>query len=132
MINVDLPIKDENGRTLVSWYNKRYTGTEWHVPGTSSASMEKREIRGQKGAEAEIGTDVKVKSSPIAINQMMKVVQQIRCNVMSLLSRCFAQGAFVPQNTKRSENDNCYFAWHDLCTQSLCQFQESYRNYMET
>ncbi len=33
MVNVDLLIKDENGRALLSWRDDQFAGTGWHVPG---------------------------------------------------------------------------------------------------
>lgn len=33
MVNVDLLIKDEDGRTLLSWRNDQYAGKGWHLPG---------------------------------------------------------------------------------------------------
>ena len=33
LVNVDLLIKDENGRTLLSWRDDQYCGQGWHVPG---------------------------------------------------------------------------------------------------
>ncbi|MDD5746082.1 MAG: NUDIX hydrolase, partial [Candidatus Omnitrophica bacterium] len=33
MINVDLLVKDEKGRTLLAWRDDRYSGRGWHIPG---------------------------------------------------------------------------------------------------
>ena len=33
LVNVDLLIKDESERTLLSWRDDQYCGKGWHVPG---------------------------------------------------------------------------------------------------
>lgn len=47
MINVDLLIKDESGRTLLSWRDD-YTGKGWHVPGGIIRYKEKIDTRIKK------------------------------------------------------------------------------------
>jgi len=49
LINVDLLIKDENGRTLLSLRDERYTGIGWHVPGGHERKNNKN--RGNKQYE---------------------------------------------------------------------------------
>ena len=33
LVNVDLLVKDEAGRVLLSWRDDQYAGQGWHVPG---------------------------------------------------------------------------------------------------
>ena len=54
MVNVDLLIKDENGRILLSWRDYKYDGTGWHVPCGIVRYKEKLETRILKVAEKEI------------------------------------------------------------------------------
>jgi len=131
LINVDLLIKDENGRTLLSWRNERYTGIGWHVPGGIVRFKENLETRIRKVAETEIGTGVSFDPIPIAINQIIHPNQEIRVHFISLLYKCFLNGTFVPQNNGLSRNDNGYIAWHDSCPHPLFKFHEIYRNYID-
>ena len=62
LVNVDLLIKDENGRTLLSWRNDRYAGKGWHVPGGIVRFKETLETRVQKVAEIEVGVNISFES----------------------------------------------------------------------
>jgi ADP-ribose pyrophosphatase YjhB (NUDIX family) len=131
LINVDLLIKDENGRTLLSWRNEKYTGEGWHVPGGIIRFKENLEARIRKVTETEIGTDVSFDSTPVAINQFIHPDQNIRGHFISLLYKCFLNGTFVPQNKGLSKNDNGYIAWHDSCPLQLFKFHEIYREFID-
>src|SRR4030042_2731238 len=48
LVNVDLLIKDENGRTLLAWRDDQYSGKGWHVPGGIGRFKEPLERRGTK------------------------------------------------------------------------------------
>ncbi len=70
MVNVDLLIKDENGRTLLAWReDELYNG--WHLPGGIIRFKEKMETRLKKVSKSEIGVMVKFDTVPIAINKIM-------------------------------------------------------------
>lgn len=130
LINVDLLIKDENERTLLSWRNERYTGVGWHVPGGIIRFKENLQTRIRKVAETEIGADVSFDPLPIAIHQIINPDQDIRGHFISLLYKCFLNSSFVPQNNGLSRNDNGYIAWHDSCPRQLFKFHEIYRKYI--
>jgi hypothetical protein len=51
LINVDLLIKDEKGRTLLSWRDDAYAGKGWHVPGGIVRFKESLETRIRRVAE---------------------------------------------------------------------------------
>ncbi len=69
IINVDLLLKDENGRTLLSWRDDPHSGKGWHIPGGIIRFKETIEERINEVAKIEIGTPVKpFKSEPIASN----------------------------------------------------------------
>jgi len=67
MVNVDLLIKDENGRTLLSWRDDSFAGAGWHLPGGIVRFKEKLEERVLKVAETEIGTVVEFDPVPVNI-----------------------------------------------------------------
>ena len=72
LVNVDLLIKDENGRTLLSWRSDQYCGKGWHVPGGIIRFKEMLETRIKKVAETEIGTNISFEPIPIAFNQCIQ------------------------------------------------------------
>ena len=98
MVNVDLLIKDEKGRILLSWRDYKYDGVGWHVPGGIVRFKEKLEIRILKVAEEEIGVKVEFDPVPITVNQVI-CNHNTRGHFISLLSKCFLSSKFIPKNT---------------------------------
>lgn len=129
MVNVDLLIKDERGRTLLSWRNDRYAGTGWHLPGGIIRFRETLETRVKKVAETEIGTFVDFDSNPIAINQII-CNKKNRSHFVSILYKCSLSSSFVLENKGLSNVDAGYLMWHDSCPNNLLRFHEIYRKYL--
>jgi len=130
LVNVDLLIKDENGRTLLSWRNDQYGGKGWHVPGGIVRFKETLETRVQKVAETEVGVNISFEPIPMALNQTIHHERDIRGHFISLLYQCFLSGNFVPQNKGLSIKDRGYLMWHDHCPDNLLKFQEIYRKHI--
>ena len=129
MVNVDLLIKDENGRTLLSWRDDRYVGTGWHLPGGIVRFKEKLEKRVQKVIETEIGAVVEFDPVPIAINQII-LSQKTRGHFISILYKCFLSSEFIPKNIGLSKTDKGYLMWHDSCSENMVSVHEMYRRYI--
>jgi len=130
LVNVDLLIKDENGRTLLSWRNDQYSGKGWHVPGGIVRFKETLETRIEKVAKAEIGVNINFDTIPIAINQCIHHERDIRSHFISILYKCFLSTTFVPQNKGLSKKDSGYLMWHDFCPANLIKCHEMYRKYI--
>ncbi len=131
LVNVDLLIKDENGRTLLSWRNDQYAGTGWHVPGGIVRFKEGLETRVEKVAETEIGAAVRFGPTPIALHQIIHEEHEIRGHFISLLYKCFLPATFQLRNEGLSLEDAGYLAWHDRCPANLLHMQEVYRKYID-
>lgn len=129
MVNVDLLIKDEKGRTLLSWRDDQFAGRGWHLPGGIIRFKETLETRVKKVAESEIGTDVSFEPVPIALNQII-CDHDVRGHFISILYKCFLPGTFVPDNKGLSKNDRGYLMWHDFCPDNLVKVHEIYRNHI--
>lgn len=129
MVNVDLLIKDENGRILLSWRDDKYAGTGWHLPGGIVRFKEKLETRVAKVAKREIGTTVKFDPFPISVNQVI-CKHNTRGHFISLLYKCFLSGAFVPKNKGLLKKDVGYLMWHGCCPENLVKVHKIYRKYM--
>lgn len=127
LVNVDLLIKDEQGRTLLAWRDDQYSGRGWHLPGGIVRFKESLETRVQKVAETEIGTEVEFDPVPIAVNQHIHHEREIRSHFVSILYKCFLSGTFVPDNKGLSAADAGYLMWHDLCPGDLLECHEVYR-----
>jgi len=131
LVNVDLLIKDESGRTLLSWRDDRYAGRGWHVPGGIVRFKELLETRINKVAQSEIGTDVSFETRPLALNQIILPEQNVRGHFISILYNCHLSGTFVPFNDGLSAKDAGYLMWHDRCPENLLKVHEIYRGYID-
>ncbi|TSC96021.1 MAG: hypothetical protein Athens101410_174 [Parcubacteria group bacterium Athens1014_10] len=130
MINVDLLIKDEKGRTLLSWRNDQYAGKGWHLPGGIIRFKETMETRIQKVAETEIGVKVDYDPNPLAINEIINNEREIRGHFISVLYRCSLSSDFVPKNKGISKTEPGYLMWHDQCPDNLLKWHDIYRKYI--
>jgi len=128
MVNVDLLIKDEKGRVLLSWRDDIY-GVGWHIPGGIIRFKEKIEKRIEKVAETEIRAKVKFDPEPIAINEVI-CEHDVRGHFISLLYKCFLSSKFVPENKGLKENEPGYLRWHDSCPSNLIKCHEMYRKFI--
>ncbi len=127
MINVDLLIKDEHGRILLSW-REAYLGHSagWHIPGGIIRYKEDAATRIRKVAETEIGAEIQFEPEPVAIHQII-CDHDTRGHFISLLYRCFLSSDFNPENIGLTTRDQGYLKWHEVCPENLVQVQEIYR-----
>lgn len=130
LVNVDLLIKDEKGRTLLSWRDDKYTGTGWHVPGGIIRFKEKLETRVRKVAEIEIGRAVDFDPVPVEVHQSIyDHAHDIRSHFISFLYKCYLPSSFVPENKGLSDKDAGYLMWHKDCPKDLLECQRMYCKY---
>lgn len=129
LVNVDLLIKDENGRTLLSWRNDQYCGQGWHVPGGIVRFKETMRKRLEKVAETEIGAKIKFKPKPIAVNELI-LKQKTRGHFISFLYKGYLSSSFMPKNKGLEETDAGYLKWYELCPDNLLKSQKIYRVYI--
>jgi len=130
LVNVDLLIRDENGRALLSWRNDQYSGKGWHLPGGIVRFKETLETRVKKVAETEIGTDISFDAVPMALNQIIYPERDIRSHFISILYKCFLPSTFIPENKGLSNEDAGYLMWHDSCPDNLIEVHKIYRKYI--
>jgi ADP-ribose pyrophosphatase YjhB (NUDIX family) len=128
LVNVDLLIKDENGRTLLAWRNDQYAGQGWHIPGGIVRFKETLETRVQKVAEREIGREIDFDPVPIALNQLIHPDRSTRGHFLSILYKCYLSSAFVPENEGLTSADAGYLKWHEHCPENLIIYHEIYRD----
>lgn len=129
MVNVDLLIKDEKGRTLLSWRDD-YSGTGWHIPGGIIRYKEEIKTRIQKVIETEIGLPIQFDPTPIAINELM-CKHKIRGNhFISILIKCFLSNKYKLNNNGLTEKDKGFLKWHKFSPANLIKVHDLYRKYI--
>jgi colanic acid biosynthesis protein WcaH len=126
LVNIDLLIKDEKGRTLLAWRDDQYAGKGWHVPGGIVRFKETFETRIKKIAETEIGTNVSFDPIPMALNQLIHHERDIRGHFISILYKCFLPSTFIPENKGLSPGKKGYLKWHDFCPDNLIKYHKIY------
>lgn len=128
LVNVDLLIQDENGRTLLSWRDDIH-GTGWHIPGGIIRFKEKAEDRVLKVAEREIGRSVEFDSKPIMFHQFI-CKHKTRGHFISILYKCFLSKSFIPKNQGLKEGDKGYLKWHEKCPINLIESHQVYKKFI--
>jgi ADP-ribose pyrophosphatase YjhB (NUDIX family) len=132
MINVDLLIKDESGRTLLTWRDDERYGAGWHVPGSIIRFQETAEARILAAARNELGTSVTFEPEPIAIEQFIIPGLRIRGHFISLLYACRLEGD--PDEHIRYKGGTLKvgeWAWHSRCPDNMIADHVRYRRYLD-
>lgn len=129
MVNVDLLIKDERGRTLLAWRDDLFVNKGWHLPGGIVRFKETLENRVKKVAQTEIGVEVEFNPTPVAVNQLMSN-RDVRGHFISFLYECKLQSSFIPLNEGIIKDEQGYLMWHDVCPTDLIKVHEIYRKYI--
>jgi ADP-ribose pyrophosphatase YjhB (NUDIX family) len=132
LINVDLLVKDQRGRTLLAWRNDPHAGTGWHVPGGIIRFQETMAERIEAVALRELGALVDYDPAPIAINEMIHHDRKLRGHFISLLINCRLDSGFAPNNTGRSPDDAGFLQWHDRCPDDMIVYHDMYRKHIGT
>lgn len=130
MINVDLLIKDESGRVLLSWRDDQFAGKGWHLPGGIVRFKEQLLTRLKKVAEEEIGAEVSFTPEPIAINEIFSEKRSVRGHFISLLYECFLSEDFEPKNKGLLKTNPGFIQWHSHCPDDLLRLHNIYKKYL--
>jgi ADP-ribose pyrophosphatase YjhB (NUDIX family) len=130
LINVDLLIKDERERTLLTWRDDEFFGAGWHVPGGIIRYKETIADRIRGCAREELGTDVAHDEPPLLITESI-LGQDTRGHFISLLYRCCLVGP--PDEGRRATSDRPSvgdWRWHDRCPPDLLEAQRPYARFL--
>lgn len=130
MVNVDLLIRDESGRTLLTWRDERYWEPGWHVPGGIIRYKETFAQRVRAVARLELGAQVEFPPAPIAVHELIQARRRDRGHFISLLFPCrlltppdpalrAGEGPPLPNQWK----------WHETCPDDLISVHGIYRKY---
>ena len=132
MINVDLLIRDDTDRTLLTWRHDAFYGPGWHVPGGIIRFKESAANRIAAVAQGELGTKVNFDSTPLGIFEITNPKRDVRGHFMSLLYHCTL--AAPPDDARRFDPSNPRvgdWAWHSGAPNDLIVQQHIYRPYFD-
>lgn len=130
MVNVDLLIKDEARRTLLTWRDDGYYPPGWHIPGGIIRSRELWDERICAVAEHELGVRVTFDPTPLTVRQIIKKTQRNRPHFISLLFACELVTPLDPARAALAgEPRRGQWAWHATCPDNLIVVHEMYRQF---
>jgi colanic acid biosynthesis protein WcaH len=129
LVNVDLLIQDERGRTLLTWRHDEFYGPGWHVPGSIIRYKESAADRLRACARAELGVDVTAGPQPIHVLEGMSP-SDTRGHHVSLLFRC-ALATPLPDHRRAAADPPSagQWRWHDRCPPDLLEEQRDYARF---
>jgi len=126
LVNVDLLIKDERSRTLLTWRSDALYGPGWHVPGSILRYKETLADRIRACALAELGATVTAEDAPLMILELIGA-QRNRGHHISLLYRCRLTGALDPRRRAVSDPPQPgQWRWHHGAPPDLLPAQARY------
>lgn len=129
LINVDLLVQDDAGRTLLTWRADRHYGPGWHVPGGIIRYKECAEQRIRITAQQELGAGVEFDPAPLAIVETIGPERE-RGHFISMLHRCRLQGEPAPgQRADVEFPQPGQWQWHEYCPENLIREQREYARF---
>lgn len=132
MINVDLLIRDDAGRTLLTWRADEFYGPGWHIPGGIIRFKENIATRIAKVADAELGCAVDFQAQPLAMHEIMAPHRDVRGHFISLLYLCTLRTAPAACLHADGAPANGQWHWHNDCPADLIRVHDIYRPYIAT
>jgi len=111
LINVDLLIQDDAGRTLLTWRDDEFFGQGWHIPGGIIRYKETSAERIRACALQELGAEVSFDAAPLLVLETIRP-HRSRGHFISLLYRCRLRTP-LDENHRASEvHPPAAGAWH--------------------
>jgi len=132
MVNVDLLIQDERKRTLLTWRDDGFYPPGWHIPGGIIRFKETAANRIQAVARQELGVEVEFDSTPLAVNEVIHPIRDIRGHSISLLFRC--KLVLSLDEGRRYQTGNPQpdaWMWHGIFPENMIPVHAMYRRFIE-
>lgn len=133
LVNVDLLIKNDKDRTLLSWRDDEICGRGWHLPGGVLRYKESVDDRIRQILRSEI---TGLNSNFVIGNNFQKVTQIIsrqyhnRGHHISFLFPVISDSDEDPLNEGIKENEIGYLKWFNKCPENLISVHDIYRDYI--
>jgi ADP-ribose pyrophosphatase YjhB (NUDIX family) len=131
MVNVDLLIKDAQGRNLLTWREDEHYGVGWQLPGGIVRFQETLTSRVKAVARLELGAEVKFDPIPVVVNEVIRPTRTIRGHFISFLYRCSL--TTQPAETLRCKTGQARpgeWMWHAGSPSDLLAVHEIYRVFL--
>ena len=131
LVNVDLLIRDDSGRTLLTWREDRFYGSGWHVPGGIIRYRETAAERLRAVAKEELRSGVAFASEPMGVYETIDRRTRDRGHLISLLYACRLldpldeRRRFVPEEPQENQ-----WRWHTKCPNELIAAQRHYERFI--
>lgn len=129
MVNVDLLVRDDEGRILLSWRDDEIYGAGWHVPGGIIRLKESFSERIQKTAEIELGCNVIADEMPLEIVPIICQEMPVRGHFISFVYECKLPNGYCVNNGKRSRYERGYLEWHKTFPDDMLEVHSFYKKY---
>lgn len=129
MVNVDLLIRDNKGRILLSWRDDEFYGRGWHVPGGIVRLKETFEDRIQRTAESEIGSCVLYDEKPLEVVPIICPDMKMRGHFITFVFNCKLPDDSFIQNGEKKRYDAGYLEWHKTFPTDMLKVHSFYKKY---
>jgi colanic acid biosynthesis protein WcaH len=130
LINVDLLIRDDARRTLLTWRSDQYYGSGWHIPGGIIRYKETAAQRIQEVARQELGAMVSYDPIPVSITESI-APERDRGHFVSLLYRCRLSSDPDPERLATTDPpEPGAWNWHAGAPADLLRVHNMYRRFI--
>jgi ADP-ribose pyrophosphatase YjhB (NUDIX family) len=130
LVNVDLLIKDDRDRSLLTWREDDFFGAGWHVPGGIIRFKESFVDRVRACAREELGAAVSSEAVPLRVMEAT-TARATRGHAISLLFRCWLLEP--PDEARRAESQTPspgQWRWHQGAPPDLIEAQRHYAEFL--
>jgi ADP-ribose pyrophosphatase YjhB (NUDIX family) len=129
LINVDLLIQDDRGRTLLTWRDDRFFNSGWHVPGGIIRYKETAAERVRACAREELAADVSCDPAPLFVMETI-LDERDRGHAVSLLFRCRLLSPPDPARAAGPGSPSAgQWRWHSAPPPDLLALQDPYARF---
>lgn len=133
--NVDLFIRDDKGRILLSWRDDEFFGKGWHIPGGCIRFKETMLERIAETARKELHTEVSVNPVPMAVRDVIVEKEaeepKMRAHHLAVMYECRLPESYNINNRKISETDEGYLKWFDKIPDNILKVHDCYKDIFE-
>ena len=132
LINVDLLIQDDAGRTLLTWRDDQSFGQGWHIPGAIIRYQQTAADSIRSCARRELGAEVSFDAEPLLVSETIRPCRD-RGHFISLLYRCRLATPPDPalqwEAHPRVNPGAGAWRWHETCPPDLLKAQAQYARF---
>ena len=131
LVNVDLLIKDDQTRTLLTWRDDEFYGAGWHIPGGIIRFRETAAERVLAVARDELRAEVTFQPAPIWVAEIIDRTRKTRGHFISLLYRCALTSAPGAELEYRGGPPAPgLWQWHTGCPPDLLPVHRAYERFL--